>query len=199
MTIISTPTPTGSATDADTIVFASAPQLETPRLSLRGWDRADLEPFAAINADPSVMRYFPAPLSRAQSDAMVARIQDGFRADGFGVWSLHCKDQRRCIGAVGLTRIAFDGPLRGAVEIAWRLASSHWGHGLALEAAAGVCDVAALRFGLDEIVSITADVNAPSWRVMEKLGMERDADFDHPDLPADSPLKRHRLYRLRLA
>ncbi len=55
---------------------------------MRRWREADREPFAAINADPEVMRYFPAPLDRAASDAMVDRIEDLFRRQGFGLWAL---------------------------------------------------------------------------------------------------------------
>src|SRR5919202_823953 len=45
-------------------------ELRTRRLLLRQWRDADLEPFAALNADPQTMRYFPAPLSREESDAL---------------------------------------------------------------------------------------------------------------------------------
>jgi len=55
---------------------------------MRRWREADREPFAAMNADPEVMRYFPAPLDRAASDAMVDRIEDLFRRQGFGLWAL---------------------------------------------------------------------------------------------------------------
>jgi RimJ/RimL family protein N-acetyltransferase len=68
-----------------------APELpfETRRLRLRRWRDEDLEPFAAINADPEVMAYFPEPLSRRQSDALVERIEAGSRRTGSdcGHWS----------------------------------------------------------------------------------------------------------------
>ena len=45
---------------------------------------------------------------------------------------------------------------------------------------------------------MTSVNNVRSRRVMEKLGMTHDPadDFDHPRIPADSPLLRHVLYRL---
>ena len=49
--------------------------LESDRLYLRGWRADDLEPFAAINADQKVMSYFPAVLSREQSDGFAKRHQ----------------------------------------------------------------------------------------------------------------------------
>jgi RimJ/RimL family protein N-acetyltransferase len=62
--------------------------VRTERLVMRRWREDDREPFAAMNADPEVMRYFPAPLDRAASDAMMDRIEDLFRRQGFGLWAL---------------------------------------------------------------------------------------------------------------
>jgi RimJ/RimL family protein N-acetyltransferase len=55
---------------------------------MRRWREDDREPFAAMNADPEVMRYFPAPLDRVASDALVDRIEDLFGRQGFGLWAL---------------------------------------------------------------------------------------------------------------
>lgn len=90
-------------------------------------------------------------------------------------------------------------PFAPAVEIGWRLAHEHWGHGYATEAAREVLSVAFGPLGLTEVVSMTAVVNARSRRVMEKLGMQRAPadDFDHPRIPAGHPLRRHVLYRVR--
>ena len=79
-----------------------------------------------------------------------------------------------------------------------RLASAHWGQGLATEGAkAAVCHgFAFLKFS--ELVSFTVPANTRSRRVMEKLSMTNDPadDFDHPNLPEGHPLRRHVLYRL---
>lgn len=60
--------------------------VRTQRLVMRRWREEDRDPFAAMSADPEVMRYFPAPLDRAASDALVDRIEDLFRRQGFGLW-----------------------------------------------------------------------------------------------------------------
>lgn len=177
-------------------VVPSFDRVETARLVLRRWTDADREPFAAMNADAEVMRHFPAPLDRAESDAFVDRIETGFDRLGFGLWALERRDDGAFLGFTGLAVVRPDLPFAPAIEVGWRLASGAWGQGFATEAAR-----AALRVGFEsghaEIVSFTAVVNAPSRRVMERLGMRRDPadDFDHPALPDGSPLRRHVLYR----
>lgn len=173
--------------------------MRTERLLLRQWRDDDLEPFAELNADPEVMRYFPAPLTREQSDALAGRERERIARDGWGLWAVEVVDGPPFVGFVGLARPRFEAHFTPAVEIGWRLARGHWGNGYATEAARAV-----LAFGFDElrlaeIVSFTSVANVPSQRVMERLGMTRDAegDFDHPNLAAGHPLRRHVLYRIR--
>lgn len=87
------------------------------------------------------------------------------------------------------------------VEIGWRLSSKHWGQGYATEAAKAVLHYAFTELDLNEIISFTVPANAKSRRVMEKIGLHRNAqnDFEHPNLPENSPLKPHLLYRLSKA
>lgn len=176
--------------------------METDRLLLRRWRQEDREPFAALNRDPEVMRYFPAPLARADSDAMIERIEANFDANGFGLFAVQVCDSGAFIGFVGLWPAGFDAHFTPAVEVGWRLARSAWGNGYATEAArAAVTDGFNRLLGLDEIVSFTAGVNERSQRVMAKIGMTHDPtdDFDHPRLPVGHRLERHVLYRLQRA
>ena len=89
-------------------------------------------------------------------------------------------------------------PGRPRVEIGWQLKTSVWGQGLAPEGAHAWLEYAFADLGLDEIVAFTANLNLPSQRVMQKLGMHRnpDDDFDHPNLPVGHRLRRHVLYRI---
>ncbi|MBA3339861.1 MAG: GNAT family N-acetyltransferase [Geodermatophilaceae bacterium] len=65
-------------------MFEGVPEIRTPRLLLRGWRESDLEPFAALNADPAVMEFMSrGSLTRAASDAWVARINDAWAANGY--------------------------------------------------------------------------------------------------------------------
>ncbi|MGI9616519.1 MAG: GNAT family N-acetyltransferase, partial [Acidimicrobiales bacterium] len=172
--------------------------LESERLLLRRWQPTDLEPFAALNADPAVMEYFPKPLTRDESDAFVDRIEDTFEQHDLGLWAVEPRDSGGFIGYVGLWPATFDAHFTPAIEVGWRLANACWGNGYAPEAAQCALDDGFGRLGLDEIVSFTAVGNDRSRRVMTKVGLSHDEadDFDHPSVPVTSPLRRHVLYRL---
>ena len=161
-------------------------RIETPRLILRGWRDSDRDPFARMNADPRVMEFFPACLTREQSDAMIDRET--------GLLALELRETGEFIGFIGLAAPTFDAHFTPCVEIGWRIAAEHWGKGLATEGAREV-----LRRTTGEIVSFTTERNFRSRRVMEKLGMTHDPadDFDHPRIPEGHPLRRHVLYRIR--
>jgi len=175
-------------------------RLETNRLTLRPWKDDDLDPFAALCADPDVMRYFPDVLSRDQSAALIDKARRQTAEDGFCFCPVETKETGEFLGFVGLSipGYANDLPFGPCVEIGWRLKRSAWGQGYATEAAR-----AWLRFGfetlkLKEIVSFTTRTNTASMQVMERLGMTRSEtdDFQHPTLPRDHPLSWHVLYRL---
>ena len=173
-------------------------ELRTERLVLRPWRDADRAPFAALNADPEVMRYFPAPLTRGESDAMVDAITENFSTRGWGLWAVEVVDGPAFVGFIGLNVPGFEAVFTPCVEVGWRLAKEHWNQGYASEGAR-----AALRYGfevvgLDQILSWTATTNAPSQAVMQRIGMTHDPgdDFDHPRMPEGHPLRRHVLYRM---
>jgi RimJ/RimL family protein N-acetyltransferase len=173
-------------------------ELTTERLTLRGWRPADREPFAALNADPEVMRHFPSLLAREQSDALAEQIESAFARHGWGLWAVELTDSGRFIGFTGLARPSFDAHFTPAIEIGWRLAREAWGRGYATEAARAAAAYAFDALAVDELVSFTAAANTRSRAVMERLGMTRDPadDFDHPSVPAGHELRRHVLYRL---
>jgi RimJ/RimL family protein N-acetyltransferase len=174
--------------------------LETRRLLLRRWRDSDREPFAALNSDPRVMQFFPALLTRAESDRLADRIEGDFEKHDFGLLAAELVQERTFVGFVGLSVPGFDAPFTPCVEIGWRIAASYWNQGLATEGAKAVLAHAFDSLHLEEIVSFTVVRNLPSRRVMEKIGMTHapEDDFDHPRLPEGHPLRRHVLYRIRL-
>lgn len=159
--------------------------IRTERLLLRHWRAEDRQPFAELNADPEVRRYFQGTMMREASDAFADAVDRHWREQGWGLWAVEVPGCAPFIGYVGLWPADYlpSGP---AVEVGWRLARAYWGHGYATEAARE-----ALRFGfetvrLEEIVSFTVPQNVRSTRVMERIGLRRDptADFDHPHVDA---------------
>lgn len=186
--------------------------INTARLVLRRWAERDLDPFAALNADPQVMEHFPSTHTREQTADMIARIEKHFDENDFGLWAaeLNCDGSAfadegavaalkkgTLIGFIGLQKVPFEAHFTPAVEVGWRLAKECWGHGLAPEGAEAAIDDILSRFDFPEIISMTATTNRNSMRVMEKLGMSRNPldDFDHPRLP-NHRLCRHVLYRI---
>jgi RimJ/RimL family protein N-acetyltransferase len=143
------------------------------------------------------MRYFPGTLSRAQSDALAEHIRMTLAERGWGLWAVQVSGVAPFIGFVGLNRPSFEAHFTPAVEVGWRLDRRYWGHGYATEAARAAVDFGFRQLALDQIVSFTATINAPSVRVMQRLGMTTDPadDFDHPAV-GEGPLRRHVLYRV---
>jgi len=170
--------------------------INTPRLILRPWRKTDFPLFAEQNADPVVMRFLAGVLSREASDAYVERAEQHLAETGFCKWAAEAPGVAPFIGAVGLTRLKFEACFTPAIEVAWRLHRRYWGHGYATEAAQAAIEDGFTRVGLNEIVALTALGNHASLRVMQRLGMTRTIEFDHPSLPVGNPLRRHVLYRL---
>lgn len=142
--------------------------------------------------------HLPAPLSRAQSDAVAERIGAHFAQHGFGLWAVEVAGVAPFAGFVGLSIPRFAARFTPCVEVGWRLAAEHWGHGYATEGARAALAYGFDRLGLAEIVAFTVPANERSRQVMARLGMTRDpdGDFDHPALPEGHRLRRHVLYRI---
>jgi len=172
--------------------------VRTERLVLRPFTEADRAPFAALNAHPLVAESLGSAATRAESDAMIDRYAVELAQEGWGFWAVEVARGPTFVGMVGLHRLPPWMPCAPGVETGWRLHPDHWGRGYATEAASAALRVG-FAAGLEEIVAYTATRNARSQAVMVRLGMVRapEGDFDHPRLPAGSPLRRHVLYRIR--
>lgn len=173
--------------------------IETERLILRTFEDKDIEPMAAIDQDPKVCEYLPGIGNRAATEAGIQHFIKHYYEHGFSLYAAELKETNEFIGYLGLIVPSFEAHFTPAVEIGWRLASSHWGKGYATEGAKAVLNYGFNKLGLNQIVSFTVPANIRSIRVMEKIGMKRDlsGDFHHPKLPKDHPLALHVLYRAK--
>ncbi len=129
----------------------------TARLVLRPFRTSDNAWFAGMNADPHVMQHFPNPLTRDESDALLQRLQTDFERRGFGPWAVELSADSACIGMVGLSVPSFESHFTPCVELVWRLAAPHWGHGYAQEAARAALDAAFVHLELQQVVAFTYD------------------------------------------
>lgn len=165
------------------------------KVSLRQWKDSDFAPFAAMNADREVMRYFPNLLTREQSDSFAQRQRGLIARQGWGLWAVEVDGD--FAGFTGLAVPSFAAPFTPCVEIGWRLGRTYWGQGIAHEAAQEALHHAFATLHLSEVLSFTARVNARSQRLMGRLGLVRDlhGDFLHPRIPAGHELSHHVLYR----
>ena len=176
--------------------------LTTERLILRPWQDRDRAPLAAILGDPVVRRFYPAIATPAETSAQIDAAIEKTANNGFHFAAAELRASGELAGLIGIgvipdfLREVIPG--RPRVEIGWQLKTSVWGQSLAPEGARAWLEYAFAELGLDEIVAFTANLNLPSQRVMQKLGMHRnpDDDFDHPNLPVGHRLRRHVLYRI---
>jgi len=171
--------------------------LETKRLKLRQWKDTDLPIFSEMNADPSVMEYYPSILSEDESIAMANKLKELIYERSWGFWAVETKEKNEFIGFVGLHKPTYDLPVTPCVEIGWRLGKQHWGKGYATEAANEVLKFAFEVLKLNEVYSFTSVINKASWSVMQRVGMQNlDKNFYHPIVDQESILSEHVLYKI---
>ncbi|HAT9135723.1 TPA: GNAT family N-acetyltransferase [Legionella pneumophila] len=173
--------------------------LETERLLLRTFQEDDVESMIAINQDKKVMQFFPSVPTEEETIAFIDKVIAHQEQHGFSLYATEIKTTGEMIGFVGLFTATFEAYFTPATEIGWRLSSKHWNQGYATEAAKAVLDYAFNERKLDEVVSFTSILNKPSIRIMQKIGMHTNSedDFDNPNVPADSPLLKHVLYKIK--
>ena len=140
------------------------------------------------------MKYYPSLLNEEETAAMMKRINSHFEQHGFGLFAVEKLNTKEFIGYTGFMIPSFKSFFTPCIEIGWRLKKEEWNKGYAPEAAR-----ACLKYGFDtlqfkRIYSFTAVINSASERVMQKIGMIKDGEFNHPEIASTSPLWRHVLY-----
>lgn len=171
--------------------------LESERVGLRAWKDSDLKEFAALNEDPIVMKHFPKTLNLEESKAALIRMQKHQEERGYTYFAAEEKESGEFLGFVGLYYQDYEAPLRPFVDIGWRLKRGAWGYGFATEAAKACLKFAFEELKLDRVYSVAPVLNVPSERVMQKIGMRKIAEFGHPKIPDDSPLKTCVFYEIK--
>lgn len=171
-------------------------ELTTDRLGLRRWVGGDSLPFAEMNQDPLVMRYFPRTRSRSESDSFIARIEQHFSEHGYGLFAVDLLSDGEFMGFIGLYTPTFEADFTPCTEIGWRLHHQYWGKGYATEGALACLRVGFDAFSLPEIFSFTAAVNTPSIAVMRRIGLRFRKTFSHPRIDPESELSKHVLYSM---
>ena len=173
--------------------------IATERLILRQWEESDLLPFYKLNSDPEVMKYFPALLSREESDQFASENRLRIDQNGWGLWAVEEKKSQTFVGFVGLNQPKVELPFSPCIEVGRRLAKEYWGKGYATEAGRKALKYAFDVLEVSEVVSFTAATNRRSEAVMQRLGLANaHSKFSHPEVPPHSQLCEHILYRISL-
>ena len=152
------------------------PEIETERLRLRAFRNEDLDAYAAMCADPEVMRYLGtgATLSRADTWRSMAGFLGHWALRGHGMWALEEKATGTLVGRAGfLEPEGWPG-----FELGWTLGRPHWGRGFATEAARRALDYAFHELDRDRVISLIRPANTSSMRVAERLGEARAGEIE---------------------
>ena len=153
------------------------PTIETERLMLRQFRAGDFDEYAALCADPEVMRYLGDGKTKTRAEAWMhmAALLGHWELRGYGLWAVEEKATGRLAGRIGLLN------LEGwpQMELAWTLVRSRWGLGFATEGARAAMDYAFSVMKADHLISMIVPENAASIRVAERIGerFERRADL----------------------
>lgn len=170
--------------------------ISTARLGLRKWGDTDYLPFAKMNKDIDVMKYFPKTLTDEETASLIYRIDAHFEKHGFCLFAVEKLATKEFIGFTGFMVPSFESFFTPCIEIGWRIKKEEWNNGYATEAAK-----ACLRYGFEtlqfeKIYSFTSAINIKSEKLMQKIGMIKEGEFDHPNIPFDSALCRHVVYKI---
>lgn len=151
----------------------------TTRLDLRTWDDADRETFKRHLNTPAVMQWLGGVQDDTGFAAFYDRVQTCQREHGHCFWIVERRDDRALLGFCGLKRVNSEGAaMIGEFEIGWRLREDAWGHGYAREAAEAALNLAFTQYDAPRVVAMTVRGNAPSWGLMQRLGMTRARGLD---------------------
>jgi [ribosomal protein S5]-alanine N-acetyltransferase len=167
------------------------PTIETERLVLRPFDRADAANVFAYASDPSVSRFTSWETHRTPDDSLAFIEMVLGRPESEMTWAIRLRTSPKVIGA-----IEFGPTDQAEARIDYVLAEPFWNQGLMTEAAKAV-----LAWGLEHcpavnaVASCAVTQNVGSQRVMEKCGLTFDRVQTHRWPKCTEPVEQ-RHYRL---
>jgi RimJ/RimL family protein N-acetyltransferase len=160
----------------------TTPVLTTERLVLRQIGEGDLDAHMALLNTPAVMRHLGGVQPREVIAAKHAASRASFAAEGFGFMLAEERASGEIVAHCGLRRVAHPlAPNPTDHEIGWVVREDRWRMGYAHEAMRAVIDWGFAVHRAPHIIAITIAENTGSWRLMEKLGMERRPELDFPE------------------
>ena len=162
---------------------ADVPVIETERLRLRGFTPEDKPAYAALRADPDVVRYLVGgealiPFAEQIAESRIAAFREAW-ASGFGVWAVEERDSGRFLGQSGLAQL----DRSSEVEVLYAFAQHAWGKGYAREAARAALAYAFETAGLTRVVAFVVPQNTASARVLEAVGLTALGETTYNDFP----------------
>lgn len=146
-------------------------EIETMRLVIREFQDEDIPALYQLFSDAETMKYYPAPFSLLKTKEWVQRNQESYEKNGFGLWAVHLKDSKQCIGDCGLVAQVVDG--EPEVEVGYHINKKYWSKGYATEAAQACTEYGFHQLGLQRLISIIDPKNTASIRVAEKNGFRK--------------------------
>src|SRR6266542_1138722 len=170
--------------------------IQTERLGLRKWTDADFVPFTEMNKDSQVMEYFPKILTDVETNELIKKINKHFDIYGFGLFAVEKLATKEFVGFTGFMIPTFESFFTPCIEIGWRITKQDWGKGYATEAAKACLCYGFTTLQVTKVYSFTSVANLRSEKVMQKIGMVKAGEFDHPNIPLNNPLCRHLLYEI---
>ncbi|MBD3907140.1 GNAT family N-acetyltransferase [Chryseobacterium sp. Ch-15] len=176
--------------DIENYIFTSQ------RLGFRNWKSTDIEDLYEINSDKRVMEFFPNVATKKQTVEFVERMQTQFINKGFCYFAVDKLENNEFIGFIGLSEQTFDAEFTPCIDIGWRIKFSEWNKGFATEGAKRCLEYAFNDLKIKNIYSTAPKINLKSERVMLKLGLKKQYEFEHSLLKNDCRLRNCVLYKI---
>jgi len=156
------------------------------RLLLRPPRAEDVERHFAIHGDPATNIHNPSgPVpDMGESAAMLNQWMAHWREHGFGFWAVAAAEAPDLVIGFGGTNLK---PIAGTTRfnLYYRFAPAAWGKGYASELGEAALANAFDALSAPAVHAVVRPDNAPSIRVLERLGMERVGEVD--DVPGRQP------------